>query len=56
MSPYHARIVVEADRVTIHDTGAARSLHVNDNAIEPGGVVLRNGDILWLGTPARTTW
>ena len=53
VSPYHARIVVEADRVTVHDTGAARSLHVNDNPLEPGGTVLRNGDILWLGAPGE---
>jgi hypothetical protein len=46
VSPYHARIVVDAGRVMAHDTGAARALHVNDNPLEPGGTVLRNGDIL----------
>ncbi len=51
--PYHARIAVEAGRVTVHDTGAERELHVNDNPLEPGGTVLRNGDILWLGAPGE---
>ena len=53
VSPYHARIVVDAGRVSAHDTGAARALHVNDNPLEPGGTVLRNGDILWLGAPGE---
>jgi hypothetical protein len=53
VSPFHARIEVEAGRVTVHDTGAEREVHVNDNPLEPGGTVLRNGDILWLGTPGE---
>jgi hypothetical protein len=53
VSPFHARIQVEAGRVTVHDTGAERKVHVNDNPLEPGGTVLRNGDILWLGTPGE---
>jgi hypothetical protein len=53
VSPYHARIVVDAGRVSAHDTGSARALHVNDNPLEPGGTVLRNGDILWLGAPGE---
>jgi pSer/pThr/pTyr-binding forkhead associated (FHA) protein/xanthosine utilization system XapX-like protein len=53
VSPYHARIVVEDGRVSVHDTGASRALHVNDNPLEPGGTVLRNGDILWLGAPGE---
>jgi hypothetical protein len=53
VSPYHARIEVAAGRVTVHDTGAERALHVNDNPLEPGGTVLRNGDILWLGAPGE---
>jgi hypothetical protein len=53
VSPFHARIEVESGRVTVHDTGADRALHVNDNPLEPGGTVLRNGDILWLGTPGE---
>src|SRR5512134_172920 len=53
VSPLHARIEVAAGRVTVHDTGAEPELHVNDNPLEPGGTVLRNGDILWLGTPGE---
>jgi pSer/pThr/pTyr-binding forkhead associated (FHA) protein len=53
VSPYHARIVVEDGSVTVHDTGASRALHVNDNPLEPDGTVLRNGDILWLGSPGE---
>ena len=53
VSPCHARIEVQAGRVTVHDTGADRALHVNDNPLDPGGSVLRNGDILWLGTPGE---
>ena len=26
-------------------------LHVNDNKVDQGGTPLRNGDIVWLGTP-----
>src|SRR5512136_1089453 len=53
VSPFHARIEVEAGRVTVHDTGAEREVHVNDNPLDPGGTVLRNGDILWLGMPGE---
>ena len=51
VSPYHARVVVDAGRVSVHDTGSSRTVHVNDNAIGPEGTELRNGDILWLGAP-----
>ena len=51
VSPFHARVVVDAGRITVHDTGSSRTVHVNDNAIGPEGTELRNGDILWLGAP-----
>jgi len=51
VSPYHARIVVEGGRITVHDTGSSRTVHVNDNALDRAGTELRNGDILWLGVP-----
>ena len=51
VSPFHARVLVEEGRVTVHDTGSSRTVHVNDNAIGPEGTELRNGDILWLGAP-----
>lgn len=51
VSPTHARILVEGGRVSVYGTGAGREIHVNDNPVEAGGTVLRNGDILWLGSP-----
>jgi hypothetical protein len=51
VSPYHARVVIEGGRITVHDTGSARTVHVNDNPLDPAGTELRNGDILWLGVP-----
>jgi pSer/pThr/pTyr-binding forkhead associated (FHA) protein len=51
VSPYHARIVIDAGRITAHDTGSSRTVHVNDNAIGPEGTELHNGDIVWLGAP-----
>jgi hypothetical protein len=53
VSPYHARVVVEGTRVTVHDTGSSRTVHVNDNALDREGTELRNGDILWLGIPGE---
>src|SRR5512144_491292 len=53
VSPFHARIVVEHGTVTVFETGASRRVHVNDNPVAAGGTALRNGDILWLGTPGE---
>jgi hypothetical protein len=53
VSPYHARVVVAGTRVTVHDTGSSRTVHVNDNALDREGTELRNGDILWLGVPGE---
>jgi hypothetical protein len=52
VSPLHARLVMDGTGVTIHDAGSPRGVHVNDSRVsEP--VVLRNGDIVWLGTPGE---
>ena len=51
VSPYHARVVIEPGRITVHDTGSSRTVHLNDNAVDAEGTELRNGDILWLGAP-----
>src|SRR5258706_13440513 len=53
VGPNHARIVVEGGALFIHesDSGDERGLHVNDNRVVEGGTALRNGDIVWLGTP-----
>ncbi len=53
VSPLHVRLVVDASGATVHDTGAPSRVFVNDSAVEPGGVLLRNGDIIWLGTPGE---
>jgi len=53
VSPYHARVVVAGAKVTVHDTGSSRTVHVNDNALDREGTELRNGDILWLGVPGE---
>ena len=53
VSPYHARVVVQDGKVTVHDTGSSRTVHVNDNALDREGTELRNGDILWLGVPGE---
>ena len=53
VGPNHARIVIEGGAMSIFDTdtGSERGLHVNDNRVGEGGTALRNGDIVWLGTP-----
>src|SRR5437899_1627047 len=51
VSASHARIVIEGGGVTIHATGGGAGLHVNDNRVDESGTTLRNGDIVWLGTP-----
>jgi hypothetical protein len=51
VSPTHAQILVEGGLVTVHGTGLGREVHVNDSPVESGGTILRNGDIVWLGSP-----
>ena len=51
VSPKHARLVIEAGGVTIYAAGSEAGLHVNDNRVDQSGTTLRNGDIVWLGTP-----
>jgi len=54
VSSVHAMLMVEGGgRVTVHDAGAERPLHVNDAAVDANGSPLRNGDILWLGAPGE---
>ncbi len=49
----HARIESGPTGVSIHQAGDPRGLHVNDTQVGPEGVALRNGDIVWLGTPGE---
>src|SRR4030095_8283292 len=53
VAPIHARLVVENSGVTIHDAGSEGGLHVNDNPVLDTGTPLRNGDIVWLGSPGE---
>src|SRR5262245_12833801 len=53
VAPIHARIVVEGSGVMIHDAGTDGGLHVNDNPVLDTGTPLRNGDIVWLGSPGE---
>ncbi len=52
ISPIHARIWMDAAGVTVYDTHSPRGLYVNDDRVN-GQAPLRNGDVLWLGTPGE---
>jgi len=53
ISPLHACIIIEEGKAVLYDAGSERRLHVNDSPVDPAGTPLRNGDILWLGTPGE---
>jgi len=50
VSPIHARIWMDLDGVTVHDTHSPRGVYVNDDRVT-GQAPLRDRDILWLGPP-----
>jgi len=50
VSPIHARIWMDLDGVTVHDTHSPRGIYVNDTRVT-GQAPLRDRDILWLGPP-----
>jgi hypothetical protein len=50
VSPVHARLWVDPQGVTVYETNSPRGLYVNDDRVV-AQATLRNGDILWLGTP-----
>jgi hypothetical protein len=50
VSAMHARLSVEPSAVSIWEAGSPRGVHVNDSKVEVSAP-LRNGDIVWLGTP-----
>jgi hypothetical protein len=52
VSAMHARLAVEPGGVSLWEAGSARGVHVNDSRVE-GSAPLRNGDIIWLGTPGE---
>jgi hypothetical protein len=50
VSPIHARVWMDLEGVTVHDTHSPRGLYVNDDRVK-GQARLRDRDILWLGAP-----
>jgi hypothetical protein len=52
VSPVHARLWIDRSGATVYDTNSPRGLYVNDDRVN-GQLPLRNGDILWLGTPGE---
>jgi hypothetical protein len=52
VAPIHARLWMDASGVTVYDAGSDRGLFVNDDRVT-SQAPLRNGDILWLGTPGE---
>ncbi len=50
VSAMHARLSVEPAGVSIWEAGSPRGVHVNDSRVATSAP-LRNGDIVWLGTP-----
>ncbi len=49
VGPLHARVVVGAGTVTVYEEAGA--VFVNDSPVGPEGTLLRNGDVVWLGSP-----
>ena len=52
VSAHHARLKSGGGGFTIEDAGSAHGLHVNDSKVTEA-TALRNGDIVWLGTPGE---
>jgi hypothetical protein len=50
ISPIHARIWTDLDKLLVYDTRAPRGLWVNDSRVE-GQASVGEGDVLWLGPP-----
>src|SRR5687768_8976934 len=52
VSPIHARARLESGTIIVYDTQSPRGLFVNDDRVTTQ-MPIRNGDILWLGTPGE---
>jgi hypothetical protein len=52
VSPIHARVRMENGVILVYDTQSPRGLFVNDDRVTTQ-MPLRNGDVLWLGTPGE---
>ena len=54
ISPIHARIWLDAEGCTVFDTHSPTGIYINDDRVVEKAP-LRNGDILWLGSPGDET-
>jgi FHA domain-containing protein/IPT/TIG domain-containing protein len=54
VSPIHARLSLDQQGLVVQDTHSPRGLYVNDTRVT-GQAPLRDGDVLWLGTPGDDT-
>jgi hypothetical protein len=54
VSPIHARVGREASGFVVYDTHSPLGVYVNDHRVE-GQAALRDGDVIWLGTPGDET-
>ena len=52
VSPIHARLSLDQGELIVHDTRSPRGVYVNDTRVT-GQAPLRDGDVLWLGTPGE---
>ena len=50
VSPIHARLSLDQGSLIVSDTRSPRGLYVNDTRVD-GPMTLRDGDVIWLGTP-----
>jgi FHA domain/IPT/TIG domain len=50
VSPIHARLIVDGTSVTVEDAHSQGGVYVNDDRVTDR-TQLRDGDIVWLGTP-----
>jgi len=50
VSPLHARVWIDTQGATVHDTHSPRGIYVNDARVEVEAP-LTDGDVLWLGPP-----
>jgi Meckel syndrome type 1 protein len=53
VSPLHARVWIDAQGATVHDTHSPRGVYVNDTRVEVEAP-LADGDVLWLGPPGES--
>lgn len=50
VSPLHARVWIDTQGATVHDTHSPRGVYINDSRVEVEAP-LADGDVLWLGPP-----